>query len=257
MISLLSLNVEARKHLDRWIPFVKNVSPDIVLLQEITVSDIPKVEDALGHRCWFTPMEVIESPSPLLAGGSSTTAGIAIVSKYALIENSSHYYYKDSSEPSADPKDPSKSPRALQVARFIAGGRKFAIGTTHFTWSAEGENSPLQWATFRDLLSTTNRYNDILISGDFNVPATTPLFESFKQHFKSWIPDSCTSTLDPELFRKPWIELRIDHLLSTSHYQCSNVQLITGLSDHKGILTEVESFIEADLVEKSPSSLTA
>ena len=86
-ISLISLNIERRKHLDRIIPFLSREKPDVFCAQEICLSDIPQFEAAAGNLVSFAPMARVKFPSE----GDPEVMGIAIFSRLPIEARSATY----------------------------------------------------------------------------------------------------------------------------------------------------------------------
>jgi endonuclease/exonuclease/phosphatase family metal-dependent hydrolase len=89
------------------------------------------------------------------------------------------------------------------------------------------------------LLRIADRYPQLILCGDFNIPRGTPLYRRLVKRFQSWVPENYASSLDPELFREPQIQRMVDHLLTTRGYVCRDVALRSGLSDHQAIVAHI------------------
>ena len=54
-LSLMCLNIEGTKHLDRIIPFLKEHQPDVFCVQELLEDTIPQLEAVAGPLCSYAP----------------------------------------------------------------------------------------------------------------------------------------------------------------------------------------------------------
>ncbi|HEY5810705.1 MAG TPA: endonuclease/exonuclease/phosphatase family protein, partial [Povalibacter sp.] len=81
-------------------------------------------------------------------------------------------------------------------------------------------------------------YPDYVLCGDFNAPRGRPLFSLFTDELglTDHLPPTVTTTIDPQLHRAGALQLVVDTIFSTPHYQVEDVQVLEGISDHKGIL---------------------
>jgi hypothetical protein len=54
------------------------------------------------------------------------------------------------------------------------------------------------------------------------------------------LPANVTSTLDPQFHRAKGLEYVVDTIFSTPEYEVTEVRVLNGISDHKGIVARVE-----------------
>lgn len=205
---------------------MKDLHPDVLCLQEVCSCDMAQIEEELGMRGIFAPQIIWE-------GGTQYEIGIALFSRREIKHFEIQYYVNSPKVKSYT--DPNDASRAIILADIQVGQSTIKVGTLHFTWSANGQNTDEQERDLNELLRIVSKYDNLLLCGDFNIPRGTRLYETLERTFKSWVPKSYRSSLDPELFRNREVELVVDHLLSTPSYECVNVELLTGLSDHRAI----------------------
>jgi endonuclease/exonuclease/phosphatase family metal-dependent hydrolase len=234
-MKLVCLNIEGGKHLHRWLPRVRSLAPDIVCLQEVFSSDMPKIANLLQMRITYLPQDYVPRSSFDRMRGCGAI-GIAILHKLPASGIAS-YYYGASEDITAAPQ----SRRALLVVTFESNGLKTHIANLHFTWSHGGKNTREQRRDMKQLLEYSARYQDLILCGDFNIPRGTALFSELQSSFTSWVPAHYRSSLDPFLFRNPSIELVVDHLLTRGTYGCTDVRLLTGCSDHRAIVANLHT----------------
>lgn len=234
---LFSLNVEGSRHLDKWLPFVRSLSPDVLCLQEVLRKDLPRIRRELSVDCEFVAQQRLTGD---LADhlGSPGELGIALLSPHRLAKIEVNYYRKRSERliPSTSAED---AHRALLSAEIATRSGPIRVGNIHFTWSKQGINTLEQAQDLDELLQFTARYPNFVFAGDFNIPRGTPLFSRIAEAYCSWIPEHYDSSLDENLFRGKDIRLVVDHLFSTPSVEATNVSYCNGLSDHKAILAQI------------------
>jgi endonuclease/exonuclease/phosphatase family metal-dependent hydrolase len=238
---LFSLNVEGSRHLKRWLPLVKFLSPDVVCLQEVLRKDLSLIRRELAMDCEFAPQQRLTGQLAEYMGGPGEI-GIALFSPHGLTEVTTHYYRKPNVHiiPSQAPED---SHRALLTARIRTPKETVRVGTVHFTWSANGENTLEQAADLKKLMSTMDRYESLLVAGDLNIPRDTHLFRDIEQKFAIWTPERHESSLDEKLHRSPEARVVVDHILSSHDLKAENVDFVDGLSDHKAIIGHISQAV--------------
>ena len=95
MLSLVSVNIERSKHLDRVVPFLREQNADVVCIQECMDRDIALFESLIGPLLLFTPLCIFLARAPMEQEG---IYGQAIFSKHKLL-NTTEAYYAGDSEP--------------------------------------------------------------------------------------------------------------------------------------------------------------
>src|SRR5438876_2538152 len=96
-LKIVSLNIEKDKHFDRIIPFLKDQSPDVVLLREVFSKDIPIIEQALGMKHQFAVMKVLLREEEQLPFGIATFSSLPITKSYTA------YFHGDGKNPPIGP----------------------------------------------------------------------------------------------------------------------------------------------------------
>ena len=237
-IKLVSLNVERRRHVDVVENFLARQNPDVVCFQELAEADVDRFKNAIGaasHR--FVPMT-----RELELGGSTIVHGLGIFSRVPLMRVDAFYYVgerehlPDTQE--SKPNSFSFENRILLIGDLEKAAKTFRVGTTHFTWTKEGKATDLQREHLRKLLDLL-KDEKLVLCGDFNAPRGGEIFSRLTARFKDNIPAHYTSSLDPLLHRAAPLELMVDGLFTTAEYTASNVELISGLSDHKAIVATI------------------
>lgn len=237
MLKLISINIENEKHIERVLDFIHREKPDVLCLQELLKRDVPVFEKALDAHGIFAPMGVL----PVV--GSQEIIGVGIISSLPLTDVRSRYYAKYGEEPrlwtdeAADPTD-----RVLLSAEIVANGIPYAVATTHFTWTPDGEATDRQRRDLSALLDVLSRYDEILFCGDMNAPRGQETFDAIARQYQDHIPKQHLTSLDPELHRtKGEKHLMVDGLFSTPPYATVDVRLQSGISDHMAIVATISS----------------
>jgi len=241
IISLISLNIERDKHLERIIPFLKKQRPDVVCLQEVYRKDFLRLKKLLKMNGRFVPMSM---------GRHATNErlkafGVCILTKLSGRFAEKFYYgnphlplnvFRKPNEKTVDQKTIKK---VFLYGTLKKGKTHFTIGTTHFTWSADGKIDAHQRRDAVALLRIFRSIPDIVFCGDFNAPRGHETFELFSRKFTDHIPLRYKTSIDPRFHRAGKLQLMVDGLFSVPHYRAKNVRLVCGLSDHCAIIAKI------------------
>lgn len=236
-LSFLSLNIEADRHLDVIAAYIAKVQPDVIQFQEIYRIHAEAWATQFGYSCTFVPHVDFTVAEHIFKPLGEW--GIATLTK-KVPRSVWHGYY--SAEPHTIPHEfmkVMKHPRALLMTELEADGTIYTFGNTHFTWAMPDQADQVQAADFARLQAYLHTYPSFVLSGDFNAPRGSLVWNELSREYITWVPESVESTLDPVLFRKPGLKLVVDHLFSTPDYVCDEVQVLTGLSDHCAITATV------------------
>ncbi|HXK38466.1 MAG TPA: endonuclease/exonuclease/phosphatase family protein [Candidatus Paceibacterota bacterium] len=239
-IKLISLNIERSKHLGTVLPFLDAQKPDIVCVQEILENDILRFVAALdGAEYVFAPalrhMETQGNP----------IVGEAIFSRLRVARQDIQYYVGNANDiPESRPSEAAKTGRSLQNCTLVTAavekeGNLFTVGTTHFTWSLDGEPSMAQRMNMKELLGILKLREEFVLTGDFNAPRGGEIFSMLANAYKDNVPARYTTSIDGRLHRAGQLNLMVDGLFSTPQYSVSNVEMVCGLSDHCALVATV------------------
>jgi len=237
-VSLVSLNIERSKQLDRVLPFLASRMPEVACIQELYESDIPKLSHALGDAPFvFTPMtrHIRETPPEIM--------GVGIFSRLPIRASAVDFYGGDPAHiPELDQKDPktfNNKNFPLLHCDIEKAGMIFRIATTHFRWTPDGEADDLQRTDMKALLGILDSAGEFVLTGDFNAPRGKEIFGMLANRYKDNIPEKYLSSLDPELHRAKGLKLMVDGIFSTPGYIVSNVEMVSGVSDHCALVASV------------------
>lgn len=239
-LKLFTLNIEGNRHLHRWPQAIRAEAPDLVCIQEIFEIDMPKVEKELSMRGAFFPMMNIGKENKYKISPRGMW-GVAIFTKlpFAPGKEPIGLYYAKTADVQVFTA-PNDASRVLVVGMVLKDGKKYTIGTTHFTWSGGATTTDEQRQDIVKFLEAVAQFPDIIFCGDFNAPRGGEIFTEIEKHYKDRLPKKVKTTIDLDLHYAASLYLVVDTIFSTQHYKFSNVHTKSGISDHIGIVGEVE-----------------
>jgi endonuclease/exonuclease/phosphatase family metal-dependent hydrolase len=255
MLSLLSVNIEGKRHLDKIERLLEKVRPDIVCMQEVFVDDVPRLSDALARA---TDASVTVRFTPIVfktADGVDKTADEIATGTHELIEFGNlimttlpaaafqeQYYYGDRAHLHVHRSD-ILTDVALVLSSLVVekDGEAFQVATTHFCKNHEGNiTSDFQREQAVRLLQSLDRLGNFIVCGDFNAPRGGEIFTMLAERYKDNINPSYTSSLDPDLHRAGPLPFMVDGLFTTPEYKVTHMHFETGVSDHYAIVATIE-----------------
>ena len=236
-LKLLTLNIEQDRHLDRVAQTIATHLPDIVCLQEVFEKDCAKLAAVGGYQVKYAISTLM--PEGTAGNTSPRSWGVAVLTRVQLINQTVAYYSDDPRIRIFDA--PNDLRRMVVMTELQHEGRFYRFGTTHFTWSMAGATTEEQLADFARLKRVLLPYSDYVLCGDFNAPRGGELFARFTDELGliDHLPPNVTTTIDPQFHYAGALELAVDTIFSTPEYSVTDVQVLEGISDHKGILARV------------------
>ncbi|MDO8551936.1 MAG: endonuclease/exonuclease/phosphatase family protein [bacterium] len=243
-LKLISLNIEKSKHLDLIVPFLEKQMPDVFCVQEIYESSIATISAALGGaEHVFIPMTGRPRETP------PEIQGVGIFSRLSIRRHEVKYYVGTAETvPNSVQNDPATynlNNRMVIICDIEKYGKIFRIANTHFTWTPDGNTSEEQRTDMRTLLDILHEVKEFVLAGDFNAPRGGEIFSMLAERYKDNIPPKYKTSLDIALHHAGKLRSReladkmVDGIFSTPGYEVSNVQLISGVSDHCTVVAEV------------------
>jgi endonuclease/exonuclease/phosphatase family metal-dependent hydrolase len=244
-MKLISLNVEGRMHTDKIFPFLSAESADVVCLQEATESYIAYLEQ-LGYHTSFVPRCIREDD------GNEFIDGLLFAAKVQPTIEVYCYYKPDApiereSFDHATERNP--TPRHIIVGNVHIDGMSHTIGTTHFTWTKDGEVAcAAQQEDMGRFIDCVTQLPAHVMCGDFNIPRDyNSLYEKLMSLYIDETPREYTTSLDSQYHRLRTDPLKqellnrfmVDYVFQTGGYRVQNVRLQFGLSDHAAVVAEV------------------
>lgn len=237
---LVSLNIEGKKHLKEVGEFLAKTDADIVCLMEVCKEDVLIIAQDKYPFVVFGQNDVLGNNKS--SGDSMLPTGVAILSKQVIQESDKEYF----GEKPRTLIDRSGKTSHAPILLSVKVGR-ITVATTHFTWTHDGSVSEAQRKHLALLLDKV-KDKEMILCGDFNIPRGNELYKKLCEYFKDNIPKKIKSTLDPVLHYANKEEVGrlkyvVDYLWSTKGYSASNVQVISGVSDHCALVCEVSMLI--------------
>lgn len=231
-LSLISLNIERDKHLELATPYLAESGADVVCLQELLESDIPKFTEALGAPCLFVPSTLYPAQNGLVAQGTGIFTRLPVVGRevrrYAGNEGELGEFVE-----AYDPKsNAQRQSNSISLVRVAKDGEEFSIATTHFPWTPDGQADDLQRAAVLNMLRVIEELGEMVLCGDFNAPRGGEIFSAIAEKLKDNVPEKYTSSLDGTIHRAGQLPYMVDGLFSTPGYSITDVEMVNGVSDH-------------------------
>ena len=231
-LTVVSLNIEHDKHLEKIIPAVKRIHSEVCCFQEAILSSVPKLSSDLDlPYSYFIP----------LANGSQTKAwnihpddqwGILFLSKTPFRDSGLYCHVGDQETVPEIRKHPNSVRRAIAWIKIS----KFTLLQTHFTWT------PVHWGgitleqstDFAKLLAGLDQFPSGVLCGDLNSPRGKSLWSQLADRFTDYTPPEIITTIDPKLHRAGDLKIVVDCVFGWGDHQVTDTELLTGISDHYG-----------------------
>ena len=236
-IKLVSLNMELDHHLIEQRRFFDREAPDIACLQECHEDEFEALRAEWGHGV-FAPMCRTRR-----LDGRFARQGVCMVARRPLDHMRARAYH-DPGIPLVD-YEMDRTPQhllrriLLTASITVENDRTLTIGTTHFTWSANGQATPAQHHDVGRMLEYLGEHDPVVFCGDFNAPRGGEIFARIAAHYTDHVPADCTSSIDGARHRAGPLDLMIDGLFSSPGIFARGVRLVDGVSDHKAIVAEI------------------
>lgn len=233
-MKIVSLNIEGRKHLERVREFLAKEKADVVSLMEVYGGDVASLAGTTYPYMQYLPNNVVER----VGGKVTETLGVAILSQAPIGEREKYYCDGKTAETIADLGLGTHSP-VLLVGKI----EEIEVGVVHFTWTPGASITAQQTEHLTTLLKVL-KGREIVLCGDFNIPRGNANYQRLASVYQDNIPMDVNTTLDPYLHRvnqtSPGkLAYVVDYLWSTPKYQVSNVRVVAGVSDHCGVMGDV------------------
>lgn len=234
-LKLLTLNIENSRHRASARETIVEHLPDIVCLQEVIEADCAYLASSEGYTAKYAASGHFSGePAP------ERNWGMVVLTRVPVQRQTLRFYSGDSRL--RELREPNDARRILLVTELEHEGRPYRIVTTHFTWTGNAAISDEQRADFTRMKALLSEYPDYVLCGDFNAPRGREMFGKFVDELRviDHLPAEIDSTLDPRFHRLGDLRLVVDTVFSTPQYQVSDVRVLDGISDHKGILASVQ-----------------
>lgn len=240
-VSIVSLNTERHTYMkDKIIPFLRERQPEVVLFQDCFERGSNMAADALGIEPIFVAQRRVSDQ------GKIELQGIATLSRYGFTDQDIFYYVKDGQPDIPMHQEYMHRPgeeverlrRAALLTGVVKGSDRFRFVNTYFTWTPDGQTSKYQRKDLQILLNYLSIFSELILCGDFNAPRGREIFNKLASVYTDNIPADVPSTLDPKphsAVRIKGLQLVVDGLFTTPGYRASDIEVISGVSDHCAI----------------------
>jgi endonuclease/exonuclease/phosphatase family metal-dependent hydrolase len=128
---------------------------------------------------------------------------------------------------------------------------QYSIGTTHFTWTPDGDKPGFgQRADMKVFMEIVKKLPSHIMCGDFNIPRHhNALYENLTEIYTDTIPEKYKSSLDKTLHRIGHLpekqtlfnDYMVDYVFTQPPYKASDVHLEFKLSDHAAVVATITS----------------
>lgn len=241
---IMTWNVLYKENADNILSLVKEINPDILCCQEITINsyinpdrNIPEeISQALsgGYRYFEVLTQLDEKPSSM---------GNAVISKYPIVNGRAELVQKAGSDINYSSQN-----RGYVEAEIKLNGGVITVGTTHLSYVDGFIETEARTREADKLLGLIKDHNQrFIISGDFNSAPNSSTIKKFEElGLKNTGPDNqqLTFTTKPfkhNDFKVNGLEWRLDYLFTTPDIKVLSSEIIkTDFSDHLPILAEIE-----------------
>lgn len=234
-MQFLSLNVEGLRHTADVQQLIADKSPDIICLQEVPEALVQALRTQAYHVT-FEPLTIRTQD------GEQFPEGILIASR--IPHTATTYFYHMAAD-TLQEFDKSHYRETMRKAVLMAECEGFKIGTTHFTWTLNGETADeFQRTDFAALAPYIDTLPAHILCGDLNIPRFhNELYSELVARYTDAIPLIYHSSLDPAHHRcgadptkqHLFTDFMVDYLLTQPPFSAEAVELIFGVSDHAAI----------------------
>ncbi|MEH7353288.1 endonuclease/exonuclease/phosphatase family protein [Neobacillus drentensis] len=243
-VKIMTYNIQAgagsdgKYDIKRTAETIRQSGADIIALQEVDVhwgarslfeNDIEILANELDMYYFFTP---IYSLDPLTPGDPRREFGVAILSKYPILEANNREITRLSTQ-EANPV-PKPAPGFLEALINVKGAKVWFY-VTHLDYRADPTVRKMQVA---DMLNITGQHEYSILAGDMNAgpnaPELQPLFEKYND---AW----ALTNVGPGLtYPANNPSKRIDYILLSPQMEARTSEVIETLaSDHRPVIAEI------------------
>lgn len=235
-LKIVCLNIERDKHYDRIVAFLKKEKPDVVLMQEVFIKDMPYFEEKLNMKGRYSILNSFQ-------GVENSESGLVTLSALPITQEKRLYYRGEEANPPTIRigfHEGHMIARSLLLTEFVKDNQSYTIINTHFTWTPDGHPSFKQYEDIDKMMTFLKEIPRFILCGDFNAPRGGEIFDKISHHYKDNIPSHITTTIDGNLHKAGELNLVVDGIFTTPQYLVQNVQVVPGLSDHCALMAQVQ-----------------
>ncbi len=265
IIKIIHLNIERSKHVREIIKLIQKEEPDVLCFEEAMYKDVKKIAFDFSYNLAFAPLLVLENQAE-----EKEAEGSAILSKF-LISDVEKYKYNDQqtkdilvrredqviSKKGVRPQDRFLyNYTLLNVSIKDNKGKTINIATTHFPvvdHQSPGlpshklnslkdiDNLEHSDIYLENLISKLRKINNPLIfTADLNNARGEYVYDQLAHELIDIVPQSVTSTIDPNLHRRSDLKLVVDTIMISPDIKVKKFSVLDNISDHKALLAQLE-----------------
>ncbi len=256
--SLLHINIEKKKHLDKIDKVITEKDPDFICMEEIGSEDIIKISKKFGYHYIHA--------SKFFSEGTQQGQGQGILSKHELFNIKRQRYDLNSTK--LIPRfftsllgkyKPYRPPEQFEFHETLLSGevlledKKLTIATTHFpvadlTSPGMEDHELYDIEAFKYTQNARNYFDrflskikklpkPLIFTSDLNNPRGEYIYDALAHELVDQIPEEVNSSIDPNLHRVKKLKLMVDTVMTSNDVKVEKVEVLEGVSDHKGFLS--------------------
>jgi len=252
-LKFIQINIYKGQYLENLLEFLKDESPDVLALQEVSSGDVNNcpdkslklfsvIRDQLGMNGLFD--NVVK-----FSDSTDSTLGNAILTRQEIIDSSVVRLKEFRSVTLAEFKDTKIWPdfsRNLLDTTLLFDGKKIHVISVHGAWSVppvDTEEKIRQAKIIVNHLDNLNKTNQpFILGGDLNMPPRTKVIEMINQVSKNlMIGSGFQYTTHPKIHKIVPRKLLVDYIFTSRHFDIKSLKVpeVT-VSDHLPIIAELE-----------------
>jgi endonuclease/exonuclease/phosphatase family metal-dependent hydrolase len=189
-MKLLQLNIWEGRLLRQIIPFIEEIQPDILCLQEVfsceeyiekptrMFSSFEHIFKSTGHQYFHYSPEF-----KMDVENKAVTYGVAIISAFPLTKTKTFHTH----DPHASNEKYKSNKGILQAAEITVGkDQKMTVFNLHGYWEPNSHGSETTVECMKKVADITSEYKGpIILSGDFNVVDESPAMRVFDGKYQN------------------------------------------------------------------------
>ena len=259
-LTLLHINIERSKHISAVTELIQNKRPDIICFEEAMLTDMELLSGTFGYNLAYAPLLTIKRDDSIDQQGS------AILSRYPFVAIQKHRYDDHESE-----ELPIHTEESLHGINGLRPAHRFAfhytllsttiaynetnsitVATTHFPvidhYPEKGADHEFKEITQLHDIERGQYYRDKLVSlirilptptiftSDLNNTRGEYTYDLLAHELIDTIPMTVTTSIDPTFHRNPNLHLMVDAIMVSPDLSTPLIEVIHGISDHKGFI---------------------
>ncbi len=227
-VKLINLNIwhGGWRLWDNILEYLKQEQPDILMLQEVYMSEEEAVEPYLktvaslqkeiGLKYEFQSAEVVIS-----TGHEMAPIGNAIMSRFPLIEPTINVVHGRSDVLQVFEDNPAlfaNYPRHLLHAGIGIDGTIYNIMTTHGVWAPDGVETESQKSMGKKISQYLHGKPNVILSGDFNINENSECIMGLEEHLVNIFKGERTTSFNLKHKSKPgYAEAVVDFIFASQN----------------------------------------